>query len=85
MNALVTPPRGRLDETAGCQRCDFAQAYVIAHEIGHHLSHLDGALRKGRDQGAEGGSVRVERRTARGRGFASGNPSDCDTFQTTSS
>ncbi len=39
---------------------DFAQAYVIAHEIGHHLTNLDGALSKGRDEGADGGSVRVE-------------------------
>jgi predicted metalloprotease len=39
---------------------DFAQAYVIAHEIGHHLSHLQGTLDQGRDEGAGGGSVRVE-------------------------
>jgi hypothetical protein len=39
---------------------DFAQAYVIAHEIGHHLTHLDGALGHGKNEGADGGSVRVE-------------------------
>jgi uncharacterized protein len=39
---------------------DFAQAYVIAHEIGHHVSNLRGVLDKGRDDGADGGSVRVE-------------------------
>lgn len=39
---------------------DFAQAYVIAHEIGHHITNLEQNLGKGRDEGAEGGSVRVE-------------------------
>jgi len=39
---------------------DFAQAYVIAHEIGHHLTNLEQNLGKGRSKGAEGGSVRVE-------------------------
>lgn len=39
---------------------DFAQAYVIAHEIGHHVQHIYKVLGKGRDEGAEGGSVRVE-------------------------
>ncbi len=39
---------------------DFAQAYVIAHEVGHHVQNLQGNLGKGRDEGADGGSVRVE-------------------------
>ncbi|MCR9161338.1 MAG: neutral zinc metallopeptidase [Nannocystaceae bacterium] len=39
---------------------DFAQAYVIAHEVGHHVQNLQGNLNKGRDEGAAGGSVRVE-------------------------
>jgi predicted metalloprotease len=43
---------------------DFAQAYVIAHEIGHHVQHLLGNDRKaeaaGQREGAEGGSVRLE-------------------------
>lgn len=38
---------------------DFAQAYVIAHEVGHHVQHQLGALGH-HDTGAEGGSVRVE-------------------------
>ena len=38
---------------------DFARAYVIAHEVGHHVQNLLGEMgRSGR--GAEGGSVRTE-------------------------
>jgi hypothetical protein len=43
---------------------DFAQAYVIAHEVGHHLQNLigtsDKVQRAGRAEGAEGASVRLE-------------------------
>ena len=43
---------------------DFAQAYVIAHEVGHHLQNLlgtsDRVQRAGRAEGAEGASVRLE-------------------------
>jgi uncharacterized protein len=39
---------------------DFAQAYVIAHEIGHHVQRQIGTIERGRDEGADGGSVRVE-------------------------
>ncbi len=45
---------------------DFAQAYVIAHEIGHHVQKLLGtsdALRRmpaSQQRGEEGGSVRLE-------------------------
>jgi predicted metalloprotease len=39
---------------------DFAQAYVIAHEVGHHVQHLRGEDRGDRSEGALGGSVRVE-------------------------
>ena len=41
---------------------DFAQAYVIAHEYGHHIQNLLGAMdrRDANAPGAEGGSVRTE-------------------------
>jgi predicted metalloprotease len=45
---------------------DFAQAYVIAHEIGHHVQKLDGTSEKvhlssrSRQRGATGLSVRLE-------------------------
>jgi predicted metalloprotease len=45
---------------------DFAQAYVIAHEIGHHVQNLQGtsdevhAARRSEQEGAEGLSVKLE-------------------------
>jgi predicted metalloprotease len=45
---------------------DFAQAYVIAHEIGHHVQKLDGTsdqvhlASRSRQRGASGLSVRLE-------------------------
>jgi uncharacterized protein len=44
---------------------DFAQAYVIAHEVGHHVQKLTGTFRKvqearGARSGANGTSVRME-------------------------
>lgn len=42
----------------------FAQAYVLAHEVGHHIQNLTGQMDKaqamGRGAGATGGSVRLE-------------------------
>jgi predicted metalloprotease len=42
----------------------FAQAYVIAHEVGHHVQHVLGTNEKlgrfGHQEGADGGSVRLE-------------------------
>ena len=39
---------------------DFAQAYVIAHEVGHHVQNLMGTIKAGGSRGAEGQSVRTE-------------------------
>jgi predicted metalloprotease len=44
---------------------DFAQAYVIAHEVGHHVQKLTGVMSKmdgmrGQGKGAEGALVRME-------------------------
>ncbi|HEV2008052.1 MAG TPA: neutral zinc metallopeptidase, partial [Burkholderiales bacterium] len=44
---------------------DFAQAYVIAHEVGHHIQKLTGTLQKlesqrGGASGSSGTSVRME-------------------------
>jgi predicted metalloprotease len=43
---------------------DFAQAYVIAHEVGHHIENVLGVLERaqqsGNSAGASGTSVRVE-------------------------
>lgn len=42
---------------------DFARAYVIAHEIGHHVQNLTGQMDRAQRMGAQGadsGSVRLE-------------------------
>jgi predicted metalloprotease len=41
---------------------DFARAYVIAHEYGHHIQNLTGVMERygGRSQGADSASVRIE-------------------------
>jgi len=40
---------------------DFARAYVVAHEIGHHIQNLQGTLHANASaKGATGGSVRTE-------------------------
>jgi hypothetical protein len=50
-----------LRDRFGAQGGPFAEAYVIAHEYGHHAQDLLGDLDKARQgSGATGGSVRVE-------------------------
>ena len=46
----------------GARGGPFAQAYVLAHEYGHHVQNLTGALRNSQSsqQGANSGAVRVE-------------------------
>lgn len=40
---------------------DFAQAYVIAHEVGHHIQNITGVLQRSqRGSGPESDAVRVE-------------------------
>jgi predicted metalloprotease len=46
---------------------DFAIAYVVAHEVGHHvqkqlgiMNQVNAARRRGREEGANGASVRLE-------------------------
>jgi predicted metalloprotease len=50
-------------ETTYGAKGEFARAYVIAHEIGHHVQNVTGEMEKGRRLGAKGagsGSVRTE-------------------------
>ena len=59
---------------------DFAQAYVIAHEVGHHVQHQLGALDH-RGEGADGGSVRVELQADCYAGIWAHNASDSELVQ----
>ena len=50
-----------LETRFGAQGGDFAEAYVIAHEYGHHIQHLTGQMDRVRSrEGAESDAVRLE-------------------------
>ena len=78
----------QLHDQFGARGGPFAEAYVIAHEYGHHAQDLLGALQTGGSTGAQGrvnpetwthGSS-AQRQKWFMRGYQRGAPGGCDTF-----
>ncbi|HEU5324644.1 MAG TPA: neutral zinc metallopeptidase [Candidatus Limnocylindria bacterium] len=70
-----------LQNRFGAEGGPLAEEYVIAHEYGHHIQNLLGALDSNRDTGAEGGAVRTELQADCYAGVWAGNAVDTGYLQ----